>query len=289
MGRARCFLKGKKGLRRIGYGVVATLLLAASGWAGGSDVTPTVTMFSPQGEIRDVRQVTARFSEEMVSFGDPLLDDPFVIDCPTTGKGRWADNRNWVYDFDKDLKSGMKCTFTLKAGLKAAIGSALTGVQAFSFNTGGPQVEDAVPGDGNKEIVEDQVFLLTLDGEAQEDSVAGNVFCYIGETKEKVGIRIVGGRQREEIVKAASRFDRGAQVDRLALQCGRPLPNNTSIDLIWGKGVLSGSAIPSSREQVFHYRTREPFTATFECGRESPQGPLQPLPPSLYRVLLGRA
>ncbi|MGD0659005.1 MAG: MG2 domain-containing protein [Syntrophorhabdales bacterium] len=279
MGRARCFLKGKKGLRRIGYGVVATLLLAASGWAGGSDVTPTVTMFSPQGEIRDVRQVTARFSEEMVSFGDPLLNDPFTIDCPTTGKGRWADNRNWVYDFDKDLKSGMKCTFTLKAGLKAASGSALTGVQAFSFNTGGPQVEDAVPGGGNKEIVEDQVFLLTLDGEAQEDSVAGNVFCYIGETKEKVGIRIVGGRQREEIVKAASRFDRGAQVDRIALQCGRPLPNNTSIDLIWGKGVLSGSAIPSSREQVFHYRTREPFTATFECGRESSKALCNPFLP----------
>ncbi len=279
MRRTRCFLNCRKGLRRIGYGIIATLFLAASGWAGGSDATPAVTMFSPQGEIKDVRQVTARFSEEMVSFGDPLLEDPFVIDCPNTGKGRWADGRNWVYDFDKDLKSGVKCTFTLKDGLKTASGSALTGVNAFTFNTGGPQVQDVLPSGGNKGIVEDQVFVLNLDGEAQVASVARNVFCYIAETKEKVGIRVVGGKEGEEILKAASQYDNNAQVDRIALQCRRPLPDNSSIDLIWGKGVLSKSAIPSSREQVFHYRTREPFTATFACGRENSKAQCNPFLP----------
>ena len=41
------------------------------------------------------------------------------VDCAAPGKGRWADTRNWVYDFDADLSAGLRCTFTLKAGLTA--------------------------------------------------------------------------------------------------------------------------------------------------------------------------
>ncbi len=140
------------------------LILAATAWAGGNDLpSPAVTMFSPQGEIKGVRQVVARFSEEMVSFGSPRLEDPFTIACPATGRGRWADGRNWVYDFDNDLKAGVECTFTVKAGLKTPGGTNVAGGKAFSFNTGGPRVISAEPGDGREGIVEDQVFLLTLE------------------------------------------------------------------------------------------------------------------------------
>ena len=38
-----------------------------------------VESFSPQGQIKDVRQVVARFSQPMVSFGDPRSEAPFDI------------------------------------------------------------------------------------------------------------------------------------------------------------------------------------------------------------------
>ena len=49
-----------------------------------------IEFFSPQGEVKDVRQVTVRFSEEMVSFGDIDSLEPFDSKCESPGKGRWA-------------------------------------------------------------------------------------------------------------------------------------------------------------------------------------------------------
>jgi hypothetical protein len=78
-----------------------------------------VESFSPQGEVKSVRQVVARFSQPMVPFGDPRLVEPFDVDCAAPGQARWANARNWVYDFAADLPSGIVCTFTAKAGLTA--------------------------------------------------------------------------------------------------------------------------------------------------------------------------
>ena len=43
-------------------------------------IAAKVESFSPQGQIKDVRQVVARFSQPMVSFGDPRSEAPFDID-----------------------------------------------------------------------------------------------------------------------------------------------------------------------------------------------------------------
>src|SRR5207244_13343138 len=77
----------------------------------------SVEFFSPQGEVKAVRQVSARFANAMVPFGDPREVDPFAIDCVEKGKGRWADMKNWVYDFDRDLPAGVGCSFTVKPGV----------------------------------------------------------------------------------------------------------------------------------------------------------------------------
>ena len=41
-----------------------------------------------------MRQVVARFSQPMVSFGDPRSEPPFDMECAGKGRGRWADARN---------------------------------------------------------------------------------------------------------------------------------------------------------------------------------------------------
>src|SRR5450631_4771194 len=104
-----------------------------------------VEFFSPQGEVKGVRQVSARFAQAMVPFGDPRELDPFDVDCAEKGKGRWADSKNWVYDFDRDLPAGVRCAFTLKSGITALDGTTLAAGQQFGFSTGGPAVLRSLP------------------------------------------------------------------------------------------------------------------------------------------------
>ncbi|MGA9991549.1 MAG: hypothetical protein WBP86_04365, partial [Thiobacillaceae bacterium] len=54
-----------------------------------------IESFSPQGEVKGIRQVSVRFTDEMVPLGDPRLPEPFDIDCKEKGGGRWVDGRNW--------------------------------------------------------------------------------------------------------------------------------------------------------------------------------------------------
>ena len=113
---------------------------AAAGNAIAPDAVVRVESFSPQGYVRQVRQVVVRFSGSMVALGDPRLADPFTVSCPAGGKGRWADTRDWVYDFDADLDAGVRCRFTLRPGLKSSSGAPVAGPRSFRFETGGPAI-----------------------------------------------------------------------------------------------------------------------------------------------------
>ncbi|MGH8512549.1 MAG: hypothetical protein ACREV8_01085, partial [Gammaproteobacteria bacterium] len=130
-----------------------------------------VDVFTPQGTVKGVRQIAVRFSEQMVTFGDPRIPEPFAIDCPQSGKGRWADARNWVYDFARDLPAGVKCTFKLKTDVTTLAGKHLGGAREFSFNTGGPGILSSLPNEGDTGIDENQIFVLALDAEARPESI----------------------------------------------------------------------------------------------------------------------
>src|SRR5262245_35878733 len=136
---------------------------------------PRLEAFSPQGTVKQVRQVRARFSEAMVSFGDPQAADPFEISCAVMGSGRWVDSRNWVYDFEQAVPAGAQCEFRLRAGLRTLAGGALGGTQRFAFSTGGPAIVSSDPREGFEHIDELQIFVLELDGEATEASIAEHV------------------------------------------------------------------------------------------------------------------
>jgi hypothetical protein len=82
--------------------------------------------------VKKVRQVRASFSEPMVAFGDPRAAAPFAVQCSEEGRGRWADPGNWVYDFERDLPGGIRCSFKLTPGLRTLSGKALAGKREFS-------------------------------------------------------------------------------------------------------------------------------------------------------------
>ncbi len=81
----------------------------------------------------------------MVALGDPRLADPFTINCAAPGKGRWADGRNWVYDFDADLPAGLRCTFRLKPNLEALDGRAVSGTDDVQLQHRRPRHPRLIP------------------------------------------------------------------------------------------------------------------------------------------------
>lgn len=280
------------------------LLLLALSWptlAGAAQVQS----FSPQGAVRDVRQATARFSEAMVHFGDPRLADPFSVDC-VAGHGRWADERNWIYDFDADLAAGQGCRFTLKHGLKSVAGVALTGKKEFAFSTGGPAVRAAMPSEGAQNVDAEQVFLLATDAPASKASIEAHGYCAVANIAERLPLQLIEGKERDAVLaqrRALSYsyyrvlFKNGdadyvqMKSDELArrerdiavVRCARPLPEDSEFDLVWGKGIATANGAATTIDQVLKFKTRPAFSASFGCDRVNADAACVPVLPMSLR------
>ena len=278
----------------------------------------TIESFSPSGEVKGVRQVTARFSATMVPFGDPRELAPFAIACSpvdvTAGTGRWVDTRNWVYDFERDLPAGVRCDLKLNAAIKTLKGEAITGTAEFSFGTGGPAIVQSEPYEGST-IAEDQTFLLALDAAATRESIEKNVYCDVDGVNEKVGVKVLANAERDLLLREnryflsehfarqfpGQNFNATATKNKesprrqflkriaapntslIALQCKRGLPNSKAVRLIWGKGVSSVSGVASRENQALAYETRNTFNARLNCERMNEKSDCIPLLPiTLY-------
>ena len=234
--------------------------------------------FSPQGTVKQVRQVTARFSEPMVPLGDPRdTTSPFVIDCPAHGAARWIDSRNWSYDFDQDLPAGVRCSFKLRGGLKSLAGKAFTDQRAFNFDTGGPSIVDQRPWPESNDIDEEQAFVLVLDADPDPESILEHASFSVEGMPQKIGVTIMSGDDREILLK---RFENlTAKKPVVILQSKQRFPNNTAVTLIWGAGIKSTSGIATDQDQTISYKTRKVFEAKIRCERESAKAGCIPLTP----------
>ena len=245
-------------LRRARWRAVSQSLLVLLACASAvARATPHIEMFSPQGSTKDVRQVTARFSDTMVAFGDPRLAEPFSIDCPATGRGRWADGRHWVYDFEADLAAGVVCRFTLKPDARSLAGEAFAATPVFSFDSGGPSIRRAMPYEGDSTIDSDQVFILALDAPADIASVTAHAACTIANIAERVPLdilleeeraallaqqRLLGYQYflilwksgRQSVEKVASEDLKRAEEQLVVARCRRQLPPDSDVRLVCG-------------------------------------------------------
>lgn len=237
-----------------------------------------VAEFNPQGTVKGVRQVTARFSEPMVPLGDPRggTSSPFEPSCGRPGTARWIDSRTWSFDFGQDLPAGVGCTFTIRAGARSLAGNPVEGQQVFAFNTGGPAVVRSSPFEGSAGIDEDQAFVLALDAEVTEASVLEHVYFAIPGLAEGIGVRLVTGEAREQILRTRPL---AAQHTRLVVQARQRFPNDTRVDLVWGVGVATPSGVRTERSQVLPFKTRSAFKAQFHCEREHLGGDCIPVSP----------
>jgi len=278
------------------YGLGACLAVPA--WADTS-----ITSFSPTGAVKGVRQVQVRFSAQMVAFGDLRVADPFTVDCPQEGKGRWIDGSNWSYDFVRDLPGGVVCRFVLKDGIKDLEGRELAGQRSYGFHTGGPAVLESVPRDGSNSIDEQQIFILGLDGLANDSSITQHAWCRAQGVNEKIGLRLLKGAEREQILEQRKasvdrylsvyfrargivwrattgvRSKRLEQMPLAVAQCQRRLPANADVSLVWGAGIGAENGLVTEQEQVLSFHTRPDFTARFDCDKLAVKGPCIPILP----------
>ncbi|MBV7535572.1 alpha-2-macroglobulin [Duganella sp. sic0402] len=263
----------------------------------------SVLSFSPTGTVKDVRQVAARFSAQMVPLGDMRLGDPFNVDCPELGKGRWIDGQNWSYDFARDLPAGVACRFTLKDDVKDIDGKPLGGQRQFSFDTGGPAIVEAAPREGSSYIDEQQIFVLGLDAPAVEQTITSHAWCQAEGINEKIGVRVLQGAERQRVLELRKSFTerylslyfkaRGVvwraktlvnnqRLDKLpvaVLQCQRNLPPGAEVSLVWGAGIAAESGIVTTQAQTLAFRTRPDFSARFSCRRQSADAGCVPFMP----------
>lgn len=265
------------------YTALRTLAAAAAAAmaAGGALVQEParITSFTPQGQVTSARQVRAEFSAPMVPFGDPLfLMEPFEMDCSAPGSGRWVDPRNWVYEFENDLGSGMRCSFRLKDGVTTLDGAPLAGQTRFSFDTGGPVIVRSNPWEGHSSISEDQAFVLDLNGPAREDSILRNVHFVVEGIGEQVGVRLVTGDLRRSILKTQYQYrNQDDPPNVVVLRARQNFPNDTDVRLVWGRMVASPSGVVSNQDQTLVFHSRRELTAEFHCLRENFEEPCVPL------------
>lgn len=266
---------GKRQATCLQLGLLVCFLLsflAAVGFAAEPG-DPHVALFSPQGTVKGVRQVSARFSEPMVPLGDPRSpEDPFDITCPESGTARWVDSRTWVYDFTHALPGGVRCTFRLRPGLTTLAGKAVAGQPEFAFSTGGPAIRSHTP---YEEVEEEQAFVLGLDAEATEESILEHVWFSLEGISERVGVRMLSGEAREAILKTIPQYLRSGPV--VVLQARQRFPNKAKVTLTWGAGVTSTSGVATDHDQPLLFQVREAFTAEFHCTRENPQAACLPI------------
>ena len=263
---------------RAALGLIVFLLAAAGSCALAFADTASVARFSPRGTVKGVRQVTARFSRPMVPLGDPRVKvSPFDIDCPAKGSARWIDSYNWSFDFAQDLPAGLRCTFTLHRGLKTLAGDPVAAVPPFAFNTGGPSVLETRPWTDSSDIDEQQAFLLMLDTDVDQSTIAGHVSFSVSGIPENVGATVMQGANRDVLVK---RFTNAiAKRPFIILQARQSFPDEATVKLIWGKGIKSTSGVATTDDQVLSFTVRKAFQAKVKCERENAKAGCIPLTP----------
>jgi hypothetical protein len=253
-----------------GAAIAAWFCFAAAMPAGAA----RVDSFAPQGTAKQVRQVSARFSEPMVPLGDPRsAADPFAIDCAPKGSARWADARTWVLTFDADLPAGVRCRFTLKRDARTLAGATIDGPREFAFSTGGPAIVNSAP--WSSTIDEDQRFALQLDAPATRESIEAHAVVRVGGLPDPIGMRVVEGADRDAILASLDWKPDDPRI--VVLEARQRFAHGAKLTLSWGAGIATASGVATETEQVFEYQVRPDFTVRLWCERENAKAGCVPL------------
>ncbi|MFC3624745.1 alpha-2-macroglobulin [Vogesella amnigena] len=237
---------------------LASLLLAPLAQAAG------VTLFSPQGEVREPTQVRLSFDSAMIRLGDSQAAAPVVWDCPLQAQGHWVDDKSWVLDISRPPPANTRCQFRLRSGLKDLQGAGLPAA-SYRFHTGPASIVRSWPDSGSL-IDEDQIFVLKLN--ARIASLPG-LFCQSSALAERLPMPAASAADRAVVLKHLQLEKEAASV--LTVRCGQRLAADSKVTVT--------NPRPGSDAEQLQFRVREPFRATLSCSRQNARGACIPFKP----------
>ncbi len=284
----------------------ALLALALSPALAFGDNSPHIIVATPGVSNGSIQRFTARFSTPMVALGDPRAASPFDVTCAVNGQGRWADQQTYVWEFEKPLPGGTKCEFKVKDGVKSVSGYALTDMNSYTVDAGGPIARAVLPSSGGSEIEEDQVFLVASNMPATPQSVAANAYCSVEGVGEKIPVDVLpagtGAKLLADLttddyevqsflsnaglpntIPAAEAERNKAMESVTALKCHRPLPAGHDMALVWSGQIAGAGGKLAGADQRFDFTVRKQFTARFECSKVNPQAGCNPVEKAYVR------
>lgn len=254
----------------------------------GSSATPlhlTIDSFTPQGDAGVVESVQLSFAEAAAAFGDPNATPPVLLECEglaPDGRGRWLDDRRWVYTFSATVPAGVQCTATHNPDFRGLKGELLPNDTLYSFNTGAPKVSEFRPYPGMA-IDEEQVFILRFNAPVDAEAVAGKSHCVVEGVGERIPVRAVSAEHVTALLEASYMAPPADPASVALLQCARALPPESAVRLEVGPNLRAEGqpdSLPGTAQaHVLEYTVRPPFLAKLSCTRERAGAPCMPLAP----------
>ncbi|MEX1165912.1 MAG: MG2 domain-containing protein [Hydrogenophaga sp.] len=183
-----------------------------------------------------------------------------------------------MFDFEKPLPAGTRCTTEATPGFRSPAGQTLTGRAAYDFGTGGPVVQRIWPSEGST-VNEDQHFVVRFAGQVTRASVLSQSWCELDGVGERLPVQWIGGEARAALLKARGiEAEAESETPSLAvLDCGRRLSASARMRLVLGAGIRTPNGAKSSKPQVKNFDVREAFSVEFACQRENAQAACLPL------------
>ena len=246
---------------------LSSIVLLVSSPSLNSQKVSTIENFSPEGEVKDIKEVVIRFTDSMVPMGSPnVFMDLFQITCPTTGKFSWIDDKTLTYQFSKALESGVMCEFALKDSAKTLSGLQMGGKKIYSFTTGGPYILQSEPSDGAS-IDPGQYFYLQTSTELDKASLLQKLYFSLEGRREKIEPLFATDEEEESIYSIL--FKNKKNKNSYIIKPKLNFPEGKKVQLVFSKGILSKSGVPLSEDQILNFETRDPFSLSYYCNREN--------------------
>ena len=253
--------------RDLGKAGICYRLLCALGAfliAQAAFAAPTLVDFGPKDMHREVRQISMRFSEDVVALGDSKAVDAAQVTCKGFGTlplGHWIDSRRWVAEFSTPLPDGVICT-VVPAALKTLKGESLPVSAPWTFNTGGPRVVERRVATGNAGLAKEAPIVALRISAPLEESSLKNLRCEVNGKERDV--RWLALAEREAAFKATGVVN--ITPDWLVMRCGeKDWPADAKINLVWPRTIKTDIGLQNEADEEFHLQVRPAFSAKFSC------------------------
>jgi len=154
-------------------------------------------VFLTVGRGEKVRQIAVRFSEQMVGFGDPR--EVILLTLPALPQARrWADQRNWIYDFVNDLPAGVACSFSVRRDWHRSRQCDQAASYSFKHRRPGRDAKRTVF--ERYSTIDETRYSCSVGCTATADSIQKNVHCEADGISEQIPVKLIIGKLRNSIL-----------------------------------------------------------------------------------------